>query len=413
MITKVNVERMEIEEVSISQDKRSVQAGPKSFKERWRKVPDKGDKGAESDTNSESTKGATSVLPSICGTPLPERRGRGRPETTGDYRRLKELKRKRQEKDEKREYIEVVSPQVSPRSRSTSLSRTEADFVEEFKNSGSLEVAAAATEYANTVFKIAEKSKNLKGTFIKELKEAAAATTAAVETLAKRVQNPQASGVDEELDRRKELRGLKYENIKMKVIIARQQQEIRERDEFPLFRPPLAARDRALAMQNDERRERRELTLTETNTLIGAPFDREREERPEREDTETLDDPPAMHPSEKRRKKKINKREGRRNDEGSNGEEEETRFVVPPPLSPLPPPKTPWPSGRRKETQSSEIMSKLDWLMEEIVKIKKTLGEKKEEKRPLEKPPLQRKKEKEKTQSRNSAKSPAPAEARN
>lgn len=160
-------------------------------------------------------------------------------------------------------------------------SQIEADFVEEFRNSGSLEVTASATEYANTVFKVAEKSRNLKGTFVKELKEVAAATTAAVETLAKRVQGPQTNGVDEELDRiRKELRDLKYESSKMKAIIARQQKEIRERDEFPILRPPLAAREGNRATLEEERRQRsmrnsagKELTRMETNTSAGVPSD--------------------------------------------------------------------------------------------------------------------------------------------
>lgn len=56
---------------------------------------------------------------------------------------------------------------------------------------------------------MAERSK--KGTCVRELKEAAAAVAAAVETLAKRVQLPLTETVEEEMDKfRKEIRELKY-----------------------------------------------------------------------------------------------------------------------------------------------------------------------------------------------------------
>lgn len=149
----------------------------------------------------------------------------------------------------------MVSPTVSPKRRSSNLSRTETEFVDEFRNTGALKIAATATEYANMVFKVAEKSKNLKGTFVKELKEAAAATTAAIDILAKRVQGPQSETIEEELNRiRKELKELKYENKKMKSIIAQQQKEIKEKDEFPILRPPLAARNIALSQINERER---------------------------------------------------------------------------------------------------------------------------------------------------------------
>lgn len=244
------------------------------------------------------------------------------------------MMKRRHEEDEKRDEVEVVDPIVLPRNRSTSLSRTEADFVEEFKNSGSLEVAAAATEYANMVFK--EKSKNLKGTFVKELKEAAAATTAAVETLAKRVQGPQSSGVAEELDRiRKELRDLKYENNKMKAIIARQQREIREKDEFPILRPPLAVRGKNLTVTEEESRQRHTRARTETNTSAGAPSDWD---GPWDDDTMTVDELPDESPERppgKKRRKRINKRKETEVDEGSDegwGEHASRALRPPPPF---------------------------------------------------------------------------------
>lgn len=65
---------------------------------------------------------------------------------------------------------------------------------------------------------MAERSKNLKGTCIKELKEAAAAVAAAVDTLARKAQTPQAETVEEMMKGfRKEIKELKYQNKKMQL----------------------------------------------------------------------------------------------------------------------------------------------------------------------------------------------------
>lgn len=106
---------------------------------------------------------------------------------------------------------------IQPRSRATFQSRTELEFAEEFQNTGSLQIAATVTSYADTIRKVAEKySKNLKGTCVKELKEAAAAVVAAVEALSRRNQLPQNEEVEEEMEKfRKEIRELRHTNKKM------------------------------------------------------------------------------------------------------------------------------------------------------------------------------------------------------
>lgn len=148
----IDMEVVEENDPTSVAEKGSARVGPKSFKdklmmasqrERREKTKDEGG----SDTNSESTGAATSAPPSIGGTPLPQRKGRGRPETTGEYRILKELKKRRLEEDERRDDEEIVAPTVAPRSKSTSMSRTETEFADEFKNTGALEIAATATEH--------------------------------------------------------------------------------------------------------------------------------------------------------------------------------------------------------------------------------------------------------------------------
>lgn len=147
--------------------------------------------------------------------------------------------------DERQEEEEIVDPEIPPKTRTTLQSRAESEFAEEFRYTEPLQIAATAISYADTIRKVAERSENLKGTWIKELKEAAAAVAAAVDTLARKTQTPQAETVEETIESfRKEIKELKYQNKKMQLQLTHYQKELRERDEFPILLPPLAAREK-------------------------------------------------------------------------------------------------------------------------------------------------------------------------
>lgn len=234
-----------------------------------------------------------------------------------------------------------------PKSRTTFVSRSENEFVEEFQNTGSIQIAAAATQYADTIRKVAERSKNLKGTCIKELKEAAAAVTAAVETLAKRAQLPQAEAVEEEMEKfRKEIRDLKYNNKKMQAQLAQCQKELRERDEFPVILPSLAARKETVK-RKEVPRERSPAPTTEMDTSVG-PSDwddvsglvTDELRRPETEN-EVAENIEEMDIVEDSMMERMEKEEGRRRIMEKRGE---PQARAPPPTS-MPPP----PQGKRKE----------------------------------------------------------------
>lgn len=188
--------------------------------------------------------------------------------------------------------------------------------------------------------------------------------------MAKRVQAPQSEAIEEELNRiRKELRELRYENKKMKAIIAQQQKEIRERDEFPILRPPLAARDKnptwTREMARREQTPERE-TLppqTETNTSVGASLEWDHEVGPYEDESMDLDlsGPSQQQIPEKRRR--LTKR----------NEESTARRAD----SPLPPPPGTKSSGQRGgegKDRTDNLTNKLDWLVEEIMQIKKVIG---------------------------------------
>lgn len=250
--------------------------------------------------------------------------------------------------------------------------------MDEFRNTGALEIAATATEYANTIFNVAEKSKNLKGTFIKELKEAAAATTAAIDILARRVQTPQSEAVEEELNRiRKELRELRYENKKMKAVIAQQQKEIRE-GRSPILRPPLAARERNLTQTKDgsrrtpEREEtltNRELTCTETNTSVGPMSEWERDVEPSEGTAMDLDlDGPSRQRTSRKRRRNEDKNETKT--ETDNRKRKSPVHATSPASR----------RCREERDQADDINKKLNWLVDEIMQIKRSIGKQDKEK---------------------------------
>lgn len=122
--------------------KETTRPGPKSFKNRmFKKKGDISDSDesvvsvVSSIRTNKSEDSMTSVSASasvsMSGTPL-MRRKRGRPVTTGEWEiKKKEIKKRELEEEKKREE-EVADITVQPKSRATNLSRTEAEFVEEF-----------------------------------------------------------------------------------------------------------------------------------------------------------------------------------------------------------------------------------------------------------------------------------------
>lgn len=150
-------------------------------------------------------------------TDVRKKRGRGRPETTGKYRRKKEKDTKRAEEEDFRRKLEIYDPTVRPsdtRARSKLLS--EAEIIEEFKETHTLAISAVALEAA-IIDKVAECLKDLEGTNVRRLREAARTISAAVTTIATRAQQGDTVVAETEIGSlRRELCSLRYENQKMK-----------------------------------------------------------------------------------------------------------------------------------------------------------------------------------------------------
>lgn len=110
--------------------------GPKSSKGRTtdsgKEVEDAGDSDGNLSARtcrSEESKSSRSESVSLGGT---TRRKRGRPETTGEWRKKKEQMRLRLLEDERQEEEEIVDPEIPPKTRTTNQSRAESEFAEEF-----------------------------------------------------------------------------------------------------------------------------------------------------------------------------------------------------------------------------------------------------------------------------------------
>ncbi|XP_029665517.1 uncharacterized protein LOC115236919 [Formica exsecta] len=136
--------------------------------------------------------------------------------TPGEYRRKKERDTKRAEEEDFRRKLEIYDPTVRPsdtRARSKLLS--EAEIIEEFKETHTLAISAVALEAA-IIDKVAECLKDLEGTNVRRLREAAR-TISAVTTIATRAQQGDAVVAETEMGSlRRELCSLRYENQKMK-----------------------------------------------------------------------------------------------------------------------------------------------------------------------------------------------------
>lgn len=157
----------------------------------------------------------------------------------------------------------------------------------------------------------------------------------------------------------------------MKMIVAQQQREIRERDEFPILRPPLAAR-------REMTKEKRILTEMETSAGPSEWEDNSRDvaaSRHDEQETEAESHPEMKMTEERTASPKKEKKIIRGSDERDGGEEEVPCFKVP-----RLPPATPSSARtlkRRKERinkgNEEELTRKIDWMMREMETLKEII----------------------------------------
>lgn len=179
---------------------------------------------------------------------------------------------------------------------------------------------------------------------------------------------------------RKEIRELKHNNKKMQLQLTQCQKELRERDEFPIILPTLAARTKT-ARRAEVPRERSPAPTTEMDTSVG-PSDWD--------DVSGLE-MDKQHASGKEKEVISNMEEemdiiefsttggGAREEEGrrrSMGERGEPYVRASPPPATLAPPQSPR-KGKEKEkgnkNKKEDIERRLEWLMEELANLRRDI----------------------------------------
>ncbi|XP_011858112.1 PREDICTED: eukaryotic translation initiation factor 3 subunit A-like [Vollenhovia emeryi] len=159
-----------------------------------------------------------------------KRRKKGRPPTT--YAGIKKKKKEecRREiqrlKAEKKALEEVLNPKVLP--RDTTPERTTVSQMEGLNNE---QIAAEMLENVNVVLKVAERSKNLKGTYVKELKVCSKNLRAAATVVARKTAGSCGRQMEEETERLREKVKSLEEQLGRLMVLLQEEREARPRAE--------------------------------------------------------------------------------------------------------------------------------------------------------------------------------------
>ncbi|XP_011858976.1 PREDICTED: uncharacterized protein LOC105556488 [Vollenhovia emeryi] len=159
-----------------------------------------------------------------------KRKKRGRPPTT--YAGIGKRKREEYRRDikrlkaEKKALAEVVNPKVLPRDTTP-----ERETVSQMEGLSSTQIAAEMLNNINVVVKVAERSKNLKGTYVKELKVCSKNLRAAASVIASKTAGSHSRALEEETSRLRERVKSLEEQVKELMSLLHQEREARIRAE--------------------------------------------------------------------------------------------------------------------------------------------------------------------------------------
>lgn len=143
------------------------------------------------------------------------KRGRGRPESTGAYRIKKAMLQEKAIRKEISDLEEVLDPEVEPKSLrfGKRLDKPTEELIQQMTVAAMPDLVAMMYEKIMEVQKVAEKSRNLKGTYVKLINNAATSMHAATRELSIRAQLVQSEQAEEEMAAlRRETATLRNEN---------------------------------------------------------------------------------------------------------------------------------------------------------------------------------------------------------
>lgn len=171
---------------------------------------------------------------------LPHKRGRGRPPTTFEHTAEKrEARRLAREAERERENLELIRDKSVSPSQSRAhlrLERDEKKLQEKLKLAPTYDLVATVTEATSVVLKVADKSTNLKGQFVGEMRTAVKRIKAAASNVAVRAQPTTSDDLQDLVEEmREEISLLRGENACLK----REAEENRKVEEAKRSSPTL------------------------------------------------------------------------------------------------------------------------------------------------------------------------------
>ncbi|XP_029157230.1 uncharacterized protein LOC114929732 [Nylanderia fulva] len=173
---------------------------------------------------------------------LKEKRGRGRPVTTGQYEILKEKKSKEEEERKIQKEKGILDPLIKPaqtKSYKEFLERIK-EKEEEYRYAPVLDLEAMISEKSTDIYKMAVQSGNVKGTLVKLAKDAAADMCAAAMILALKAQNPPEMQVVEQINELKhQMHLLRMENAQLRRMVEQTKQQKRKPLDTEAHQKPL------------------------------------------------------------------------------------------------------------------------------------------------------------------------------
>lgn len=187
-----------------------------------------------------------------------EGRKQGRPATTGDYGRKKEVMARKVEEDEERKVQEILDPLTKPflTKLYTSLLNQIKEKEDKSEHSSIAGLEAMVFERTIDLYKVAVGSGKLQGPIIKMAKEAAAEMCATVTILAIKAQNPQEVPIDRQLrELRQQMLQLRMENEQLRKMLEkrrkgklhtmeREKEELEITSKKPLSEEAILAKER-------------------------------------------------------------------------------------------------------------------------------------------------------------------------
>ncbi|XP_011859068.1 PREDICTED: caldesmon-like [Vollenhovia emeryi] len=180
--------------------------------------------GEDSLTDEESS--SASTVDAVTG----KRKKRGRPTTT--YAGLKKFKKTECKREiqrlkaERKALAEALDPKVAPRDTTP-----ERETVRQMEGLNNTQIAAEMLENVNVVLKVAERSKNLKGTWVRELKVCSKNLRAAATVIASKTAGSHSRVLEEETARLRDRVKSLEEQVKELMSLLHQEREARIRAE--------------------------------------------------------------------------------------------------------------------------------------------------------------------------------------